>query len=73
MAALEAVELHPWRRGNNVFKALKFIGLWKLKILFGVDFMSFKFFGLKRVSFSEFRMFESNLFYQVMVDENYKF
>lgn len=35
--------------------------------------MSFKFFGLKRVSFSEFQMFESNLFYQVMVDENYKF
>ena len=34
--------------------------------------MNFKMFDLKLLSVSEFRMFESNLFYRIMVDGKYE-
>ena len=62
-----------WLSQNRILvSSFILVGLWQPKILFAVGLMNFKIFALKMLSVSEFTMFKSNLFYSIMVNENFE-
>ena len=59
-----------WPSQNRILvSSFILVGLWHPKTLFAVGLMIF---ALKMLSVSEFTMFKSNLFYSIMVNENFE-